>query len=97
MNFACYRSLKKKKRIKFGTELISVRNVALRTWFEFLPSSGLVWVLVLEGRDRIGGQLPVQAACQAEGEPTNNYEEENKMGESEERQELGSMATCGLP
>lgn len=84
MNFACYRSLKK-KRIRFGTELISVRNVALRTWSEFLPSSGLVWVLVLEGRDRIGGQLPVQAACQAGGEPTNNYKEEYKMGAIREK------------
>lgn len=64
MNFACYRG---KKRIKLGTELISVRNVALRTCFEFLPSPGLVWVLALEGPARIRGQLLVQAVLERRG------------------------------
>lgn len=84
--------VKKKKRgrrIKLGTELISVRNVALRTCSEFFPSPGLVWVSVLEGTGRIGGQLRelwVQAVWQAEGGPADNYKEEYKTGESEERQ-----------
>lgn len=66
MNFACYRG--GKKRIKLGTELISVRNVAFRTCFEFLPSPGLVWVWVVGRHRQDQGSAPGAGSMERVGE-----------------------------